>query len=74
MALSKSVEESLNDAESALRNALAFAARQEKPFVCGAIADMISKIDSVKTMDGIFDKLENREQGDSGTWGPLMGE
>jgi hypothetical protein len=31
MALSKSVEESLKEAEQNLRNALAFAARQEKP-------------------------------------------
>ena len=33
MALSDSVNESLNDATSSLRNALAFAARNEKPFV-----------------------------------------
>lgn len=72
MALSKSVDESLNDAESALRNALAFAARQEKPFVCNMIADMIGKIDSLRTMDGIIDKIENRMEGDSGMWGPRI--
>lgn len=72
MALSKSVEESLNDAESALRNALAFAARQEKPYVCSTIAEMVQKIDTIKTMDGIFDKLENRMEGDSGMWGPKI--
>jgi len=72
MALSKSVEQSLDDAESSLRNALAFAARQEKPFVCGIIADMIQKIDQMKTMDEIMDKLENRREGDSGTWGPIV--
>ena len=38
MALSKSVEESLKEAELALRNALAFAARGERPVVCGTIA------------------------------------
>lgn len=32
MALSESVEQSLKEAESSLRNALAYAARQEKPF------------------------------------------
>ena len=34
MALSKSVEDSLREAEASLRNALAYAARQEKPFIC----------------------------------------
>lgn len=71
MALSKSVEESLNEAEANLRNALAYAARQEKPFVCGIIADMVSKIDQLKCMDEIMDKLENRKFGDSGQWGPF---
>ena len=33
MALSQSVEQSLNQAEQSLRNALAYAARQERPMV-----------------------------------------
>ena len=33
MTLSQSVEESLKEAEQSLRNALAFAARQERPLV-----------------------------------------
>ena len=41
MALSQSVENSLREAESSLRNALAYAARQVKPFVGTHIADMI---------------------------------
>lgn len=72
MALSQSVESSLNDAESSLRNALAFAARQEKPFVCKLIATMISEIDQLKTVDEIMDKLESRKDGDSGKWGPKI--
>jgi len=43
MALSESVETSLKEAESSLRNALAYAARQERPMVCSVIADLISK-------------------------------
>ena len=70
MALSQSVNESLEEASSSLRNALAFAARQEKSFVCKCIANMIADIDQLKTMDEIFDKLENRMDGDSGKWGP----
>lgn len=66
MALSQSVEESLKEAELSLRNALAFAARQERPMVCSVIAEMISKIESVIHTDVILDKLENRNPGDSG--------
>ena len=47
MALSESVENSLKEAEQALRNALAFAARQEKPFIGKHIADMIMDIDNL---------------------------
>jgi hypothetical protein len=72
MALSESVETSLKEAESSLRNALAYAARQERPMVCSVIADLISRIESVITTDDILDKLENRIQGDSGNWGPFF--
>ena len=61
MALSESVEESLREAESSLRNALAYAARQERPMVCSVIADLISRIDSVMHTDALLDKLENRK-------------
>jgi hypothetical protein len=58
MALSQSVEESLNEAASALRNALAYAARQERPVVCNSISEMICRIDQIQSFDGIMDKLE----------------
>lgn len=67
--LSTSVNESLTEAEQSLRNALSFAARGERPMVCSAIADMISKIESLKSTDEILDKLENRREGDSGSFG-----
>jgi hypothetical protein len=66
MALSESVETSLKEAEASLRNALAYAARQERPMVCSVIADMISRIESLQTTDSILDKLESRKPGDSG--------
>lgn len=58
MALSKTVEDSLKEAEQALRNALAFAARQERPIVCNQIAKMISEIESIGSFDTILDHLE----------------
>lgn len=59
MALSKSVEESLQEAEASLRNALAFAARQEKPFVASVLSEMIYKIDSLIKTDALIDRFEN---------------
>lgn len=66
MALSKSVEESLTEAEANLRNALAFAARQERPVVCTQIAKLISDIESIGSMDSILDTLDEKiaEMGD----------
>ena len=58
MALGKQVEESLQEAAASLRNALAFAARQERPIVCTQIARMISDIESVGSFDTILDKFE----------------
>ena len=72
MALSKSVEESLKEAEQSLRNALAFAARQEEPYVGKQIAEMIMNIDTLIKMDKLFDKIENREPGSRGSFGSFF--
>lgn len=58
MALSQSVEESLEEASAALRNALAYAARQERPVVCSGISELLCRIDQMKSFDGILDKLD----------------
>ena len=73
MALSESVETSLREAEAALRNALAYAARQEKPFVAKNIADMVMQIDNLISTDALIDKIENRKDGDSGFFGTFLG-
>ena len=72
MALSESVKNSLDEAEQNLRNALAFAARQERPMVCNVIADLISRIQSVQSTDNILDKLDNRKPGDRGLFGEFF--
>ena len=74
MALGSQVEESLKEAEASLRNALAYAARQERPMVCSVIADLISRIESLQSTDSLLDKLENRKLGDSGFFGTMFGE
>lgn len=68
MALGKQVEESLKEAEANLRNALAFAARTERPMVTSVIADLIHRIDGVISTDSLLDKLETRKKGDKGMW------
>lgn len=71
MALGQQVEESLKEAESNLRNALAYAARTERPMVVSVIADLVNRINSVISTDELLDKLENRKEGSSGKWGPF---
>lgn len=69
MALSKTVQTSLKEAEQSLRNALAYAARQERPMVCSVIGDMICRIDTLIHTDAFLDKLESPKSGDSGFFG-----
>ena len=71
MALGQQVEESMREAESNLRNALAYAARTERPVVVSVIADLINRIESIISTDDLLDKLENRKEGDRGKWGPF---
>jgi hypothetical protein len=59
MALSDSVQQSLVEAEQSLRNALSFAARQEKPYVASSISDLICRIDSLLKTDEMLDKLDD---------------
>lgn len=59
MSLSQSVLDSLQEAESHLRNALAFAARQERPSTCQLIASLVSDIDKVRTVDEVLDTLDD---------------
>ena len=72
MALSNQVEDSLKDAQSDLRNALAFAARTERPMVVSVIADMMHRIESVMSTNDLLDKLEDRTPGSSGHFGTFI--
>lgn len=58
MALSKQVEESLDEAQAALRNALAYAARNERPVVNQGIAELMCNIEKLKSVDQLFDTLD----------------
>ena len=72
MALSDTVKESLRDAQEDLRNALAAAARTEKPFVSKHIADMLANIDNLIDASDMIEKIENRKEGDNGFFGTFF--
>ena len=59
MALSQQVENSLRESQECLRNALAFSARNEKPYISKHIADMLMTIDSLIDMEDMIEKIEN---------------
>ena len=72
MALSDTVKESLRDAQEDLRNALACAARTEKPFVSKHIADMLAQIENLIDATEMLEKMQNRKDGDSGFFGTFF--
>tara|TARA_B100001109_G_C18665948_1_gene381808 strand:+ start:202 stop:432 length:231 start_codon:yes stop_codon:yes gene_type:complete len=72
MALSDTVKASLRDAQEDLREALACAARAEKPFVSKHIADILASIDNIIDASEIVEKIENRKEGDSGIFGTFF--
>ena len=72
MALSETVKTSLRDAQEDLKNALAYSARTEKPFVSKHIADMLANIDNLIDASDMIEKIENRKEGDSGFFGTFF--
>ena len=59
MTLSTPVEDSLREAQSNLRNALAYAARTESPYTSKHIAEMLSKIDAIIDAEEFLTKIES---------------
>ena len=74
MPLTQQVEYSIRESQEALRNALAFSARNEKSFVSKHIANMLADIDNLIDAHEVIEKLENRQQGDSGFFGTQFGK
>ena len=62
MALTDTVEYSLREAQENLRNALAFSARNEKPYVSKHIADMLANIDNIIDTADVIEHLNELEQ------------
>jgi hypothetical protein len=58
MALSDKVEDKMKEAEGILRDAIYWAAKNEKPAVINAISKIILEIDMLIKVDKFQDKLE----------------
>ena len=61
MAISKQVEEALTEVSGGLRNALAKAARSERPVTINAIARLLNDVESLISFDSLLDKIEEHE-------------
>jgi hypothetical protein len=59
MALSEQTTESLKKAELHLRDALAFAARVEKPYIVRELGSILSHLDNIQGTETLFDKMDN---------------
>ena len=59
MTLSRPVEESLRASQEHLRDALAFAARGERPYVAKHIADILAGIDNIIDSQDIIERMED---------------
>ena len=57
MALSEQTAESLKKAEIHLRDALAFAARVEKPYIVRELGSILSHLDNIQATDSLFDRM-----------------
>ena len=54
MTLSKQVQESLDEAQANLRNALSYAARNEEPYMSKHIADIMFSIENLKNVTNLM--------------------
>ena len=59
MTLSKQVQDSLDEATASLRNALAFSARSEEPYISKHIADIMFLIENLKNVSNLLAISEN---------------
>jgi hypothetical protein len=63
MALSTQVKESVNQATSSLRDALAFAARSEHSLTINTLADLLVRCESLECMDEMMNKFAGSPKG-----------
>ncbi len=60
--LSKQVIESLGDAKGHIRNALAYASRNERTVTVNAIARVLNNVENLQSCDSVLDTIEEHEE------------
>jgi hypothetical protein len=65
MAISSQVKESINQAVSNLREALAFAARSEHGICIATISDILIRLESIESMEEMMQKFGHPKSGPS---------
>jgi hypothetical protein len=63
MTISAQVQDSIKEATSCLRNALAFASRNEHPIVIQGLSEVLLKLDALETIDDFLGKLAEHKNG-----------
>ena len=58
MALSKKVEEYLLEAQGNIRNALAYAARNERAITINALGKLLNDVEALTKFDSLLDKID----------------
>lgn len=64
MALSDQVKQEIDSATTHIREALAFAARNEKPFVIKTLGEMINALDNLASADEFLDTMQEMIKND----------
>tara|TARA_B100000965_G_scaffold309513_1_gene268743 strand:- start:12 stop:209 length:198 start_codon:yes stop_codon:yes gene_type:complete len=65
MKVSKQVEDSVNEAVESLRNALAFAARTEEPYIAKHLADNIMELDNLVKVNHLLEEIRENHTKDN---------
>lgn len=61
MSLSTQVKESLDQAATCLREALAFAARTEHPITVNTLSDLLIRIESLEQVDDLMQQFAKKD-------------
>ena len=61
MSLSTQVKESVENAASCMRDALAFAARTEHPITITTISDILCRLESLEQVDDLMQQFAKRD-------------
>ena len=59
--VSEQVKASLNEAKKHLRDALAFAARTESPFIIKNLGEMVFNVEHIQEVDAILEAFDTME-------------